>query len=822
MGAFHRLMSRKCLWASVLWLSTVSVVFAGDYRVGHLPMIEKHGAYVLCGDENIWQELVRNIEPEKRQFLVRVNPGDTAKLQEMVVKPGPRFVLLNLSRESFPRQPDMIKLVEGKRNVAQLPQKKAGYFVKWSWKVKKQPDQMWVVVYAPGAMSLARAIRKACDDLGWKGKGPSEPAQEWDVALWTVVGSADLLKEQRLQEWIARSFNRDDIDAEIVPLNLVEAARERLSTSNQCFLITHAQRESLVPFLRESASPVADMLGNLKENELAVVTAQLPENRRLICMSAGSVPLYGKLLRETPNVLQAVDQRWEVPNLSWINRVALVPIVQVRDERIPPGAIDRMMTAITKGLQTYVRVANISPRDMQVLAEAEARGMLNLPGGAKQILAQTEVKNVDALLIVSINAVRANGAWRTGKPVLPEIPPDPDLEEPWIDKTRCLIGGCWGKSKVHQEKCIPSWADEHRRWRAVIGDKIRLIEATAYTVYRTVEWVEEAQIEVSLRAICTSEKKADMYGYQIEGTIVASAPTSTQLLVMSGKQEMRVYPRVYRESINRDGPSYGGERYLGIRFVVRLPDPEFPPLPPRFIGTDSPLWTEAFSRAADNALSLLLEQALWGGQNELVPAAEEEKEEGTGSWGIVQNVTGSQLTVRWAGDQPVAAGEWIEIHTREGGLPKAKVVSVAGTQVVAELHQPDNRIQIGDAVYRSAPPPPGDRDSKSEPPAARTGSENLPSIVRVKQEVVIKLALTKQPPRNQESGLQAKALVQASKELQKQIQQQYRVLVSLEDLSEIASVSSARWEPKVKQYIVKVRFAGEVKVRRAADVENEP
>lgn len=81
----------------------------------------------------------------------------------------------------------------------------------------------------------------------------------------------------------------------------------------------------------------------------------------------------------------------------------------------------------------------------------------------------------------------------------------------------------------------------------------------------------------------------------------------------------------------------------------------------------------------------------------------------------------------------------------------------------------------------------------------------------MQNEVVITIALTKQPTSAQVESLKQRALRDAANKQAQAVWNEHKVTVDSRDLLKIAVVKSHQWNARTKQYVVRVLFSGTVR-----------
>lgn len=592
---------------------------AGDYRVGHLPMLEQKRTFVWCGpDDTLWQALVQAVEEGMpRNSLQRVSINDTTKLEEAARTEGARFFLIDTSQIGRLMWQRLRECLGERLEMTHLPKGRAGYRVVWYWKKGLHPDQMWVIIYAPGAYSLKRAIARACQAVGWHYKKPLEPVEEWTVEEWVAVVEPAVAKVPDIQKWLEEQIAKreQEVDWEqITPSEVFEKAA-RLSRSHQLYLLSHSTISQLPLSARLHLGSLFEPLSKLKPNEMGMFTYVKEGGYKVICYAASAPGLWATLIQKYPdfgNLQPSMQEVLEVPDLQWVKKVALILKMET-EPPIPKGALQRFLAELKNAFPNWRIYDRNSLPSLERLQGATLQGLPSNPS-KQEVLEVTQ--NADAVLLVSITRCQRKAEWKftplraVGGTLIPEA----DQEEPYTepDKLQLPVGLLSSRMETDKEyeKRLRRWVKQHQEWRKRVLQLETQIESQTHLVSREAFWEERVEIELELVMLDLRSDSAQ-FGLPIPETrvakVIGTGTASLRKVVQSGHARARVLNRPSGKSrFERFG-----ESYLGIRLEVLFEEPDFAPLPTIPFMPESRAWLEASANLAKTSARQLSGQVLY-------------------------------------------------------------------------------------------------------------------------------------------------------------------------------------------------------------------
>lgn len=811
-----------------------------EYPVEHLPMLEKFNCYVLfhgnAGIEDVLPYFVASLEKdarlyEKEKKVVLVSPSVTDGLfnrirqeegglqrvalqrehltpeviTQMTQGEGARFLFINTCHsEQLP--PELISHIKevskGKLDVAKLSSESAGYQVYWQWKQRRKKNQMWVIVYAPGTWTMRNILSRSLTAVAHRGgDNTREPSESVPVSRWTFRIDTELTKNKDFNLWLQKyileqSLKREQwIEPSFVSMDAsaAQGSSTQIPDGNSASFVLHKNISSIEAI---TALPVED-LKRLQPNHLAILTNDQPSQYVYV---AANPALLQRLILEHPPFENPLPRRIEVPELGWIKRVAVV-FTRNATQILPEGARSRIVQELKAGLpfwQVYDETL------IEKILRLEEIGIRGLPGGASP----SRSSPVDAMLVIDISRyLMREPTWKQigavqRQPInLPfsRFEPSP----------RGLEANEWLARHV-------AWFENKEQFKQVL--QRNEFEAQA-------EWVciEEVDAEISCSLI-DMRPASERYGTPVHPELVLTAAShqatytrttatrrgrfkyllvegtpntimQTLLEALSGsdlsdeekeKRQKQTGADIARILLDAKPGVYHGRLYSQLILEV-IPMPvQWEALPQYDPNPNSPVVSELSANLARSMRAWLETRALFDSTQKAPPPFPPDY------IGKVSKVDGSRIHVQVDGLILPNPSEWIEVRCQGGSLPKAQVLSVSGSTLEARLKTPATCIQVGDSVYQTAPPP-------------------SPREIRVQNEVVITIALTKQPTSAQVESLKQRALRDAANKQAQAVWNEHKVTVDSRDLLKIAVVKSHQWNARTKQYVVRVLFSGTVR-----------
>ncbi|GIV15739.1 MAG: hypothetical protein KatS3mg022_1174 [Armatimonadota bacterium] len=720
----------------VLVLGAVQAVAQMQYPVKHLPMLEKLPCYVLPPadwgvEEIVWllKSLIITLEEDaratdKRKTLVIVSDSVTEAtigrmkaeieketsiklervalsrtslspevVRKIVDDKGVRFVFVNtLQKKQLSAEiVEQVKAVS-KQGVDLLnpPEGQAGFRVCWQWGQKKKENQMWVIVYAPGLSTMHYVLGSCLSAVAHDGGNQyREPSDAVEVALWAFVADDDVWKhEQRLKltEWIEsralKQFPLIEAKGWLRPEDLSADTRQVLDEEgwNYLFLVT---RENLASLNREAAevlAPLKQSIDSLSASQSAVLVVERGP-AKVVCYVAPTIGLLRRLVNEHKDFMKVRTVKIDVPDLSWVRRVA-VAFTKHAVDTMPQGARSRLLAELKRGLP-YWQIYDESV--LSNLLRLEEISIHGLPGGATIQRPQQRV-TVDALLVIEANAYNLDQPkWVTSQ----------DFEV--LDKVTLPISQCEPTPPYSDKRDdIIEWITLHRGW---VQDKERFKAELAQRPVRVripVTAEEACEIEISC-ALIDLRSDSTQYGLPISADMVL--PKLSVRFVHQREQRLReglttyrleevnhaqmekivpagrlgplqLYRRIYPagHAVGTPGVVGGVERYNNMCLqLVPNPPQLAEPLPPLPFNPESPAVTGACGEVAAGVRNWLEATAVFDPNVKASPAAP------PGYVGKVQQVTERTITISLEGIEKLGTGDWVEVRCSDGTIPKAKV-----------------------------------------------------------------------------------------------------------------------------------------------------
>lgn len=831
-----------------------------QYPVKHLPMLEKLDCYVLppadWGIEAtvlLLKSLVIALEEDaratdKRKALVIVSDSVTdatigriraeikteaqLELERVTLKranlspeviskiteeKGARFVFVStLQKGRLPTEiVEHVKTVSNQRiDLSSLPKGEAGFRVYWQWRQKKKQDQMWVIVYAPGPATMHHLLLNSCLSAVAHDGGNNyrEPSDTVEVALWAFVADNEVWKhEQRLglTKWIETrvlsEFPLIEAKGWFRPEDISPEMRQALDEEgwNHLYVVLRKNLASLPTEAAEVLSPLKTSVDSLTPTQSAVLVAERG-TAKVVCYTAPTIGLLQRLLAERKDFVKVRAAKIDVPDLSWLRRVA-VAFTKHATDTMPQGARSRLLAEVKRGLPYWQIYDESVIANLLRLEEISIHG---LPGGATVARPQQRAV-VDALLVIEANAYNlSQPRWVTSE----------NFEV--LDKVTLPISQCEPTPTYSSKReDIIEWITLHRGW---VQDKERFKAELAQRPVRVrvpVVAEEVCDMEVSC-ALIDLRSDSTQYGLPISADLVL--PKLSVRFVHQREQRLREGLTTYRlEEVNHsqmvkripagklgpitlyrlvyppghavDQPKVVGgvERYNSICLqLVPNPPQLLEPLAPLPFNPESPAVTGACGEVAVGVRNWLEATAVFDPDVKAPPPAP------PGYVGKVQQLGDRTITIILDGVEKPAVGDWVEVRCSDGSIPKAKVERVDGGLAKASLHQPSQSVTSGDQVFRTAPPP--------EP------ENREPARIQINEEVSVAIPVGRKPEGSQLESLKRQAIRKAAQIQMQSIQKKHGIAVSLDDLLKIADVVSHQWDATRKQSVLRVRFRGTI------------
>ncbi|NUL83365.1 MAG: hypothetical protein HUU60_11695 [Armatimonadetes bacterium] len=567
----------------VLSMGAAQLGRGGDYLVGNLPVVTDTPAIVWTGpSDEVWSHLVLTTQPGKaRRALKRTGWNDVTQLRSSVDQPGARIFLIDTLQTPKPLLERMNEAIGGRMDLTRLPKAKAGYRVMWQYLQPRKPNQLWIVVYAPGDFSIQKAIERCWTEVAYSNKKPLESRNEWDVKVWTAVVDPEAARVPAVREWIEGFVNqrRPELDwKQIAPGQTFENSH-RLENSNQIYFLTRDGAARATPTMRNIIGSQYAAFEKTAPNEYGILGATMSNGHTIACLSVPSADLWVPALArfgKAGYVGNTTVVKDSVPDLRGLRRMAVV--IDAGDTGyLPKNAVTRIMGELRQSFRGVRMLDKGSAPALGGITEVDQIARMS-PAEVSEM-----TQNAEALLFVRLKSVDRKAEWeytpyRTpGEPILSEK----DAIEPYTNPERLEVPRGYLESRPELDR---ERGERMRQWKRAHEDWMRKIErletnlaSRMFQVSRVARAIEEVEIEIVWEAI--DLRAGATFGHRIEPLTIDSAKGKADKLLHSIPQGGQSRARLVREHSGFSPFDHDGERYFGWKLKVEFEDPYFDPLP---------------------------------------------------------------------------------------------------------------------------------------------------------------------------------------------------------------------------------------------------